>query len=67
MDKVLSNPPVAIEQLKMLRLDNSTNDNATQRLTRQPLRDFREGIDFINQPLREQKQHVQALAAGSNT
>jgi NADH dehydrogenase len=64
MDKVLPNPPVAIEQLKMLRLDNSTSDNATERLAGRPLRDFRDGIDFINQPLREQKQHVQALAAG---
>jgi uncharacterized protein YbjT (DUF2867 family) len=64
MNKVLPNPPVAIEQLKMLRLDNSTSDNATERLAGRPLRDFRDGIDFINQPLREQKQHVQALAAG---
>ena len=66
MDKVLPNPPVAIEQLKMLRLDNSTSDNATQRLTGQPLREFREGIDYIKQPLSEQKQRVQALAAGSS-
>src|SRR3712207_6217987 len=42
MDKVLPNPPVAVEQLKMLRLDNSAGDNATERLTGQPLRDFRD-------------------------
>ncbi len=66
MDKVLPNPPVAVEQLKMLRLDNSTTDNATERLAGRPLRDFRDGIEFIKRPLRDQKQHVMALAAGSS-
>jgi uncharacterized protein YbjT (DUF2867 family) len=66
MDKVLPNPPVAVEQLKMLRLDNSTSDNATERLTGQPLRDFRDGIDYVKRPLREQKEHVRKLAAGSS-
>jgi NADH dehydrogenase len=66
MDKVLPNPPVAVEQLKMLQLDNSTSDNATERLAGRPLRDFRDGIDFVKRPLREQKQHVQALAAGAS-
>src|SRR4051794_11448525 len=63
MDKLLSNPPVAVEQLKMLRLDNSTNENAAERLIGRPLLDFRDGIDYINQPLQEQKRHVRALAA----
>jgi NADH dehydrogenase len=67
MDRLLPNPPVAVEQLKMLRLDNSTGDNATEQLTGHPLRDFRDGIDFITRPLREQKQHIQALAAGSHS
>jgi NADH dehydrogenase len=66
MDRVLPNPPVAVEQLKMLRLDNSATDNATERLAGRPLRDFRDGIEFIKRPLREQKQHVMALAAGSS-
>ena len=64
MDKLLSNPPVTIEQLKMLRLDNSTANNATERLAGHPLKDFKEGIDFVKRPLKEQKQHVMALASG---
>lgn len=64
MDKVLPNPPVTIEQLKMLSLDNSTHDNATERLAGHPLKDFKDGIDFIRRPLQEQKQHVMALAGG---
>ena len=66
MDKVLPNPPVAIEQLKMLALDNSTTDNATQRLAGRPLKDFRDGIDFIKTPLKQQQEHVKALAAGKS-
>ncbi len=64
MDKVLPNPPVTIEQLKMLSLDNSAHDNATERLTGHPLKDFKDGIGFIRRPLEEQKQHVMALAGG---
>lgn len=64
MDRVLPNPPVAIEQLKMLALDNSTSNNAAERLAGHPLTDFRQGINFIKTPVKEQQQHVQALAAG---
>lgn len=64
MDKVLPNPPVAIEQLKMLALDNSTGNNATARLAGRELTDFRDGIGFIKTPLRDQREHVRALASG---
>jgi uncharacterized protein YbjT (DUF2867 family) len=64
MDKVLPNPPVATEQLKMLALDNSTSNNATERLTGRPPKEFRTGIDFIKTPLQEQQQRVRALASG---
>jgi len=64
MDKVLRNPPVAIEQLKMLALDNSTQNNATAQLARRELTDFKDGIGFIKTPLREQRERVRALASG---
>jgi NADH dehydrogenase len=64
MDKVMRNPPVATEELTMLRLDNSTTENATARLAGHELKDFRDGIDFVKLPVQEQKQRVQALASG---
>jgi uncharacterized protein YbjT (DUF2867 family) len=64
MDKLLPNPPVTIEQLKMLALDNSTGNNATEQLADRPLTDFRDGIAFIKTPIKEQKRRVQVLAAG---
>ncbi len=64
MDKVMASPPVAIEQLKMLALDNSTQNNATARLAGRELTDFKDGIGFIKTPLREQRAHVRALASG---
>ena len=66
MDKVLPNPPVTIEQLKMLRLDNSTSENATERLAGHPLKDFREGIDFVKTPVQAQKRRVMDLASGAS-
>ncbi len=66
MDKVLPNPPVTIEQLKMLRLDNSTSENATERLAGHPLKDFREGIDFVKTPVQAQKRRVMDLASGTS-
>jgi hypothetical protein len=43
-------PPVTSEQLKMLALDNSTTQSATERLIgRQPLK-LQDGIDYILKP-----------------
>ena len=64
MDKVLPDPPVTIEQLKMLRLDNSTPGTTTAELTGRELKDFRDGIDFVKTPLKEQQERVQRLASG---
>ncbi len=64
MGKVMPNPPVAPEELTMLRLDNSTTDNATAQLAGHELKHFRDGIDFVKLPVKEQKQRVQALASG---
>ncbi len=64
MDRLLPNPPVTIEQLKMLRLDNSTTPDVAERLAGHELKDFRDGIDFIKTPLKQQKQHVMDQAAG---
>jgi NADH dehydrogenase len=64
MDKTLPNPPVTIEQLKMLGLNNATAPTAAESLAGHPLKDFRDGIDFIKTPLKQQKQHVIAQAAG---
>ncbi len=66
MDRLLPNPPVTIEQLKMLRFDNSVAGDTTARLAGHELKDFRAGIDFIKRPLKEQKQHVMAEAAGKH-
>ena len=66
MDKLLSNPPVTIEQLKMLALDNSAAENATERLAGHPLKDFRDGIDFIKVPVKDQERRVMARASGSH-
>ncbi|MBA3945060.1 MAG: complex I NDUFA9 subunit family protein [Herpetosiphonaceae bacterium] len=64
MDKVLPNPPVTIEQLKMLRLDNSAPDSATGAILERTPKDFKDGIDYVNIPLNEQKASVQKLASG---
>ncbi len=47
-DKLLPNPPVTPEQLKMLRLDNSSADSATATLTGRPPQPLREGLDYLN-------------------
>lgn len=65
MDKVLANPPIAIEQLKMLALDNATPGDTAARLAGHALTDFRDGIEFIRRPASEQKQRVDNLAAGT--
>ncbi len=64
MGKVMPNPPVAPEELTMLRLDNSTTENATAQLAGHELKNFRDGIDSVKLPVKEQEQHVQALAGG---
>jgi hypothetical protein len=48
----------------MLRLNNATAPDAAEGLASHPLKDFRDGIDFIKIPLKQQKQHVMAQAAG---
>lgn len=40
-------PPVTIDQLKMLALDNSTDDSATERLIGRPPVALENGIDYI--------------------
>lgn len=47
-DKLLPNPPVTPEQLKMLRLDNSSTDSATATLIGRPPQSLREGLDYLN-------------------
>ena len=47
-DKVLPKPPVTPEQLKMLRLDNSSKDSATATLIGRPPKPLREGLDYLN-------------------
>ncbi len=64
MDKLLPNPPVTIEQLKMLRLDNAAPDSATARLLGRPALDFRDGIAYITTPLKEQKAQILKRASG---
>jgi NADH dehydrogenase len=66
MDRLLPNPPVTIEQLKMLRFDNSVAGDTTARLAGHPLKDFREGIDFVKIPIKEQKHRLMAEAAGKH-
>jgi uncharacterized protein YbjT (DUF2867 family) len=40
-------PPVTTEQLKMLALDNSTDQSATEKLIGRPPQSLRDGIDYI--------------------
>jgi len=47
-DKLLPKPPVTPEQLKMLQLDNSSNDSATAILTGHPPKSLRAGLDYLN-------------------
>jgi uncharacterized protein YbjT (DUF2867 family) len=47
-DKLLPSPPVTPEQLKMLRLDNSSTHSATATLTGRPPRSLREGLAYLN-------------------
>jgi uncharacterized protein YbjT (DUF2867 family) len=47
-DKVLPKPPVTPEQLKMLRLDNSSKDSATATLIGRLPKSLREGLDYLN-------------------
>jgi NADH dehydrogenase len=65
MGKVVSHPPITREELQLLRLDNSTAQDATARLAGHGLKDFRDGIDFVKTPVQEQQQHVLALASGT--
>ncbi|MHB8646009.1 MAG: complex I NDUFA9 subunit family protein [Thermomicrobiales bacterium] len=46
-DKLLPKPPVTPEQLKMLRLDNSSDDSATATLIGRPPKSLREGLDYL--------------------
>ncbi len=48
-DKLLPKPPVTPEQLKMLRLDNSSTDSATATLIGRPPKSLREGLDYLNE------------------
>jgi len=47
-DKLLPKPPVTPEQLKMLRLDNSSTHSATATLIGHPPKSLREGLDYLN-------------------
>lgn len=47
-DKLLPKPPVTPEQLKMLRLDNSSKDSATATLIGHPPKSLRVGLDYLN-------------------
>lgn len=64
MDKLLPNPPVTGEQLKMLRLDNSAPASATETLLGRAPKDFKDGIDYIKTPINQQQENVQRLASG---
>lgn len=66
MDKLLPNPPVTIEQLKMLRLDNSARNSATATLLDRAPKDFKDGISYITKPLKTQKANVEKLASGKS-
>lgn len=46
-DKVLPNPPVTPEQLKMLQLDNSSQHSATQQLIGRPPKPLAEGLEYL--------------------
>jgi uncharacterized protein YbjT (DUF2867 family) len=47
MDKTLPKPPVTPEQLKMLRLDNSSDHSATAALIDRPPKSLREGLEYL--------------------
>lgn len=47
-DKTLPKPPVTPEQLKMLRLDNSSTHSATAALIGHPPKSLRDGLDYLN-------------------
>jgi len=47
-DKLLPKPPVTPEQLKMLRLDNSSKHSATATLIGHPPKSLREGLAYLN-------------------
>jgi NADH dehydrogenase len=47
-DKLLPKPPVTPEQLKMLRLDNSSKDSATATLIGRPPKPLRDGLAYLN-------------------
>jgi uncharacterized protein YbjT (DUF2867 family) len=46
-DKLLPKPPVTPEQLKMLRLNNSSSDSATATLIARPPKSLRGGLDYL--------------------
>jgi len=50
MNGVLPDPPVTGEQFKMLTLDNSCPQSATERLIGRPPKRFAEGIGYIKEP-----------------
>lgn len=47
-DTLLPKPPVTPEQLKMLRLDNSSRESATAMLIARPPKTLREGLAYLN-------------------
>ncbi len=47
-DKVLPHPPVTPEQLKMLRLNNSSKDSATATLIGRPPKSLHEGLSYLD-------------------
>jgi NADH dehydrogenase len=47
MDKALPKPPVTPEQLKMLRVNNSSDHSATAALIDRPPKPLREGLDYL--------------------
>ncbi|MCA1666578.1 MAG: complex I NDUFA9 subunit family protein, partial [Thermomicrobia bacterium] len=48
-DKLLAQPPVTPEQLKMLRLNNSSKDSATETLIGRPPKSLRAGLAYLNE------------------
>ncbi len=64
LGKVMANPPVTLEELRLLQMNNAAPPNATSLLAGHDLMDFRDGITYVKTPIEQQQRHVRAWASG---
>ncbi len=65
LGKMLEHPPVTIEELALLQMNNAVSANARSPLAGHDLTDFRDAITYVKMPVEQQQRRVRAWASGN--